>query len=372
MVDMYKTASFLFFILLLPLALQAQKIKYKELITLLNARQFEKAEPFLKRYLKETSDNPNAYLFMGLIFFEKATNNDILKNTDQVLLQCDSAILFFDKAYSMVTEKELKRNDEYYQMYSRRDLRTGEFGIKLSDVRLDLENRTASLKERKERIKVAKKNLLTCERLYQQAVELFVGIRLSFASDKELLLRSDETIAIKLSKLTTYFDSTMLSVTSFKSALKQVGKTMYNPTVTIQEINDLGKEGSTNANFLENDIKLWNYKKWAANLSEKIKNEIIPLREGLIAFDISLNKLRDKCVRDSVSVYAELGALSDNILLTQLKKYDDDPLPIAIFNMKKAELEYLSDKIRLRPLQDSLDVNVRLSIIKTELTGLKK
>jgi hypothetical protein len=369
---MYKIPVSLFFILLLPLVTQAQKIKYKELITLLNTRQFEKAEPFLKRYVKETTDNPNAYLFMGMIFFEKATNNDILKNTDQTLSQCDSAILFFDKAYSMVTEKELKRNDEYYQMYSRRDLRTGEFGIKLSDVRLDLENRTTSLKERKERIKVAKKNLVTCERLYKETVEQFVNIRLDFASDKQLLLRSDETMAVKLSKLTAYFDSTMLSVNLFKSALKQVGKTTYSPTISIQEINDISKDGSTNANFLESDIKLWNYKKWAASLSEKVKNEIIPIREGLIAFDISLNKLRDKCVRDSVPVYTELGSLSDNVLVTQLKKYIDDPLPIAIFNMKKAELEYLSDKIRLKPLQDSLDITIRLNTIKTELTGLKK
>lgn len=369
---MAKIVSCLAIAFLLPFISVAQKVKYKDLIILLNARQYEKAEPFLKRYLKETSDNPNAYLFMGITFQEKAMNNDILKNTDQMVAQCDSAVMFFDKAYNMVTEKELKKNDEYYQMYSRRDLRTGEFGIKLSDVRLDLENRVASLKERKEKVKEAKKNFLACDRLYNTAVKTFVDLHASYGSDKEFLLRSDDAMTANLEKLTAYFDSTMVSLNGFKSALKQVGKTSYNPIVDMQEIYDFKRDGSTGANFLEDDLKLWDYKRWAQATLEKIKTEIVPMRESLIAFDISLNKLRDKCVRDSVSVHNELGLLSDNLLYAQLKKYDADPLPVAVFNMKRAELEYLSDKIRFKPLRDSINVKIRLNALKTELTNLKK
>ncbi|MFM8911586.1 MAG: hypothetical protein ACKOE6_01555, partial [Flammeovirgaceae bacterium] len=351
---MAKIVPFLVFVFLLPFVTVAQKVKYKDLIILLNAKQFEKAEPFLKRYLKETSDNPNAFLFMGITFQEKVMNNDILKNTDQMVAQCDSAVMFFDKAYNLVTEKELKKNDEYYQMYSRRDLRTGEFGIKLSDVRLDLENRVTSLKERKEKVKEAKKSFLACERLYSTAVKTFVDLHTNYGSDKEFLLRSDETMATNLEKLTAYFDSTMVSLNAFKAALKQVGKTSYNPIVDMQEIYDFKRDGSTVANFLEDDLKLWDYKRWASATLEKIKTEIVPMRESLIAFDISLNRLRDKCVRDSVSVHNELGLLSDNLLYAQLKKYDADPLPVAVFNMKWAELEYLSEKILFKPLRDSI------------------
>ncbi|MDZ7645872.1 MAG: hypothetical protein U5K54_01125 [Cytophagales bacterium] len=105
------------------------------------------AEPFLKRYLKENDDNASAYLYMGIIYQEKSLQNDLLKQTEALILNLDSAIYFYEKAHPMITEKEIK-NDENYQMYTRRDLRMGEFGIKQSDVQLDLETRTKALKEK--------------------------------------------------------------------------------------------------------------------------------------------------------------------------------------------------------------------------------
>src|SRR6478735_8383684 len=116
-----------------------QKIKYKEIWGLLSAKQYESAEPFLKRYLKENTDNPNAYLYMGIIFQEKSAKDDVLKQTARG-----------------ITEKEVKRNDEYYAMYNRRDLRTGEFGVKLSDIQFDLEKKMEGLRERIDRVKMVK------------------------------------------------------------------------------------------------------------------------------------------------------------------------------------------------------------------------
>jgi hypothetical protein len=121
--------KFLLIIFVVP-SLQAQKVKYKDIFGLLSSKQYEQAEPFLKKYLQENDDNPNAFLFMGIIYQEKSLKNDILKQLPIVVKNTDSAVYFFNKAKSTINEKEIKRNDEYYQAYTRRDLRTGEFGVK--------------------------------------------------------------------------------------------------------------------------------------------------------------------------------------------------------------------------------------------------
>ena len=146
----------------------AQKVKYKDLFILLNAKQYEQAEPFLKKYLKENDGNPNAHLFMGSIYHDNAGKKDILLQTDLMLSNIDSAVFFYDKAYKAITEKEIGRNEEYYEAYSRRDLRTGKFEIKLSDVKFDLEKRMQGLNERKEKIKTLVTQYKKAESAYGQ------------------------------------------------------------------------------------------------------------------------------------------------------------------------------------------------------------
>ena len=146
---MQKVAFFCCFIISLLSASTTnaqKKVKYKDIWGLLSTKQYEAAEPFLKEYLKENED-PNGYLFMGIIYQEKSGKDDILKQTPLAIAHMDSAIIFYKKAYQTITEKEIKRKDEYYQSYNRRDLRTGEFGVKLSDIQFDLEKKMEEVKK---------------------------------------------------------------------------------------------------------------------------------------------------------------------------------------------------------------------------------
>jgi len=371
---MRKIGLIRFFVILLFCTTSAygQKVKYKDLFGLLSSKQYEQAEPFMKRYLKDNADNPNAFLYMGIIFQEKSSKNDILKQTKLAIAYMDSAIIFYDKAYATITEKEVKRNDEYYQIYNRRDLRTGEFGVKLSDIQFDIEKKKEGLRERIDKVKMVKHYFDMSDSLYKRSNRLYRSLQDAYAGEKEFLLRSNENTIKSLSQLAARFDSCTRMFDNYKSSASLLGKIGYNQVMTPVEIKNFKKDGITLTDFYQDDIQVWDYKKFAVTAKETIEKEIIPLRESLVKYDVELNKLREKIDRDSVSVKSDLTKLIDQLLLAQLKKFDPSPLPMDIFTLKIAHLEYRSSIIEHKPFRDSLNVLLQLNAINREVTSLNK
>jgi hypothetical protein len=367
-----KSALLLLLCLILSPVLLAQKVKYKDLILLLNAKQYEQAEPFLKKYLKDNEDNPNAFLFMGIIFQEKASKKDVLKETEAVTQNMDSAILFYEKAYKEIDEKEIKRNSEYYEAYNRRDLRTGEFGVKLSDVKFDLEKKMQSMKERKESVKKLKEYYTSSELLYSEATARFKFMQSKYGTQRGVFLQSTEKTNAELQHITDAFDSLLIAFENYKNTSQVLGKTGYNQVLNLQPVKDFEKDGHTPADFTKDDLRLWDFKTWAETTKARIEKEVNPIREQLVTYDIELNKLREKLRKDSVSVRNELDLLSKNSPVIQLKAFDPDPLPGGIFEMKKAELEYNSDQISDRQLKDSANVNLQITLVSKELSDISR
>ena len=347
-----------------------QKVKYKDLFVLLNAKNFTESEHYLKKYLKVNVDNPNAYLFMGLIYEDKASKLDILKKTELYVSQVDSAVYFFTLASKRMTEKEVSKHDEYYQMYNRRDLRTGEFGVKHSDVLLDLEMKI-KLKERARLALVLKSQFVAAEKAYDRALSLFKELQSAYADQKQLYLRADEKLVAQLNHLAQVADSCHVSFNDYKATSTSLGKTGYNQDLDPLEINDFKKDGITPADFYLDDLKVWDYKRWALSSAEVIEKEINPIKEQLITLDIEINKLQQKLKKDSVSVRQEVSALKSKGF-PELLKIDSHPLPLLVFGMKETELEFGSQVVENRSLKDSLSVSLHLQAFSREIVLLKK
>jgi hypothetical protein len=367
----FKNSALLFFFILMAFISQAQKVKYKDILFLLKSKQYEQAEPFLKRYIRDNKPNPNAHLFMGFVYQDKAEKNDYLLHTDVLLLNSDSAIYFLDLAYKGITQRDLK-DEEEYGMYSRRDLRSGNFEIKLSDVQFDIETRIKNIKERKEKVKIAKSFFADAQSQYNRAQQLFKTIQDGYASSKQLYLRADDDLLKKLTRLSQTYDSVTTTFASYRSSNQSLGKSGYNQSLEAKEIRDFKTDGNDEVDFLKESVRVWDYKRWADGVSTSITKEILPIRENLVSYDIEINKLRDKVKRDSVSVKNDLTKLVNRLLLDQLKRYDPLPMPMAVFGMKIAELEYGSERSEHRVFRDSADLQLRLILLRSELSALSR
>jgi hypothetical protein len=361
--------SFLIFAVVLP-EVAAQKLKYKDIFGLLSTKQYDQAEPFLKKYLRENDDNPNAFLNMGIIYHEKSSKLDILKQKALVFKNIDSALFFYDRARRTIDEREIKKNSEYYQSYNRRDLRTGEFGVKISDIQFDLDKRMEGLRERRDRIKMTHYYFSFADSLYKKCNSLYRSIQHSYQSINELYLRSSDSTLTKLNALAVRFDSTLKVAENYVASVQNVGGIDDKCSLMLDEIHDLKKDGIELSDMYQRDLHLWDYKKFAVHAKEIIEGEIIPLREHLLSFDAELNKLAIKLKSDSASVKSELTKLTEKLLSAQLKKYDEDPLPLNVFRIKMADLEYQSTLIENKLLRDSSDVHLQLMLSSAEMKNL--
>lgn len=372
---MGKVAFFRFLVLFLlfgPLCFAQKKIKYKDIFGLLNVKQYEQAEPFLKTYLKENDDNPNAYLFMGAIYQEKSGKDDVLRQTSLTITHMDSAIRCYTKAHQTITEKEIKRNNEFYQSYNRRDLRTGEFGVKLSDIQFDLEKKMEGLRERIDRVKMVKHYFTLADTLYKKSMARYTAMTGAFEKEKEFYLRADENTIKALHALSLCFDSCTKAFDQYRGSLATIGKTGYSPAMTRNEIKEMKRDGASGADFYKDDLQVWDYKLFAQKAKLAIETDILPLREHLISYDVEINKLREKMSSDTVSVRNDLTKLVNKLLLDQLKKYDPEPLPTDVFAVKIADLDYKSTLLENKLIKDTADLRLQVDLARRAMTSVHR
>jgi tetratricopeptide (TPR) repeat protein len=320
----------------------AQKIKYKDLFVLLSAKQYAEAEPYLKKFLKDNTDYPNAYLYMGLILEDKAAHVDILRETDRYTGLLDSAVLYFGLATKGMTEKEVSKNEDYYQMYNRRDVRTGKFGVKHSDVILDLELRM-KLKDRAKTTKELKAHFVATESTYRRAVKQYTRIQGRFPDLKSLYLQADDSLSRQLTALASTYDSCHIHFNDYKAIAKSMGKIGYNQ----------------------------DFKRWALSTADVLDKEMKPLRDKLIARDMELNKLQQQVKKDSVSVRGEVLILRGKGF-PELLRIDPNPLPLQVFAMKEADLVFGSQVVENKPLRDSASLVLQVEALTKEIFYARK
>jgi hypothetical protein len=372
---MLKSQFLLFFLLFSSAAFipaAGQKVKYKDIFPLLSTKQYEQAEPFLKTYLRENTDNSNAYLFMGEIYQDKITTDDILIQTDRAIQHMDSAILYYDKTLKLLTDKELRKNKEYYESYNRRDLSTGEFGVKLDYVQFDLEKRITGLKEQIDKIKMVKYYFTNAENLYRKSQGLFATIQEAYPGSREMYLRADDHTVRSLSALSHCFDSCAKAFDNYRTSLSNYGKNKYSQRWELREIANFKSDGKEMTDFYKNEMQVWDYKSFADQSLSVIQKDVMPVQDNLVKFDMEINKLKTKLETDSVSVKSDLAKLTQGMLGEQLKKFDPSPMPIDVFTLKIADLEYKSVLIENKKAHVSDDIAIRLQAVKDEIRQLNR
>ena len=351
----------------------SQKIKYKDLFFLLDTKKYDEAEPLLRQYLadEKNQDEANPNLQMAFIYHDKADKTDVIEQTEAFIGYADSAVLYYDRALLLLDEKEVsKKNSEYYQAYQRRDIRTGKFGIKLTDVQFDLENKKKGLVEKKEYVGEMKGYHDETLTSYAEALDVFKKIKAEYPTEKILYLRSGADLQENLTRLTDLAGKALDSYRKFESTLKKVERSGYNPALHMYDIKDYDKDGMLMIDLKEDNIDYYAYDKWATTVREGIKATVEPMRLEMVEFDQKMDDLSSRVRTDSLGMADRIPPLSG--LLVKIREYDDDPMPEYLFKYKVADVKDVSYRMDHLHYRDSADVVYQLEVATNKNNYLRE
>ncbi|MEQ9425816.1 MAG: hypothetical protein RJQ09_15430 [Cyclobacteriaceae bacterium] len=337
----------------------SQKVKYKDIYVQLQAKRFDESEPYLREFIfnPKNDDHANAHLQMGYLFENKLLKADILRDTANLYGWADSSALYFSKAREFIDEKELKKNDEYYQAFYRRDLRTGDFGIKISDVHLEIEDKIKSVKSRGENIYDVNENLKLANQSYNTAIEKFMHLNSQYNNFNDFLLKSTPQVKEEVTAIASSGKDSKGAIEKMRTALSLIEDPGFGPEFKYKPITDFPQLGISKADFYNSEFDLWNVEEWASDAVNRIENDIEPLRTDIVAYHRELTDYKAGLFSGGSN---GRGALSfDPKILNEISKYDEKSILKDIFKLLLEDINilkiYSADLNKLAADKENID-----------------
>jgi hypothetical protein len=343
----------------------AQRIRYKNLFPLLQSKDYKTAEPQLLQFLKDNDDEANAYFYLGEIIVSKLDSVEIFPSTQKFDSMANKAIEAYKKSIALVDDREVRKNDDYYAAYNRRDLRTGKFTIKKSDIHLDYENKIKEVVKRKELIKQLHDLKDRSIHEYEGFSQLVEDFRSRFPDETAYLLRSStEDVEASKNIITNYIKFVEI-YNDFTDKLKSLNHPSYEPalkTIHIVNWNGLKLLKSDFSNF---SITIQDYEDYLNKLNKNIETEVKPLKDLLYKTNSEFNQ----AISNNLEVKDSSKIQKMNIpeeLREGLKKYDQEAVILNLLKYKKQKSQTaLITNINLHPvLADSSNIYQRANLVE--------
>jgi hypothetical protein len=344
----------------------SQKVKYKSLFILLKAENYYDGDRYLRGFLKEEPEHPNANYHMGRMLQSYMAEQDLLNSSARIIELADSSLRYYKKALNITTEKYVKKHDDdYYAEFERRDMRSAKFIVKLSDVQLDMETRMAAVKKFKLDVVNLINHLSSAINLYDSSLNYYQRIKANAGSTNLLYFNSGPDELLLFRKLAARYDSSIYHFQTFQALMKDMGNGNAKQKLVEKQIEYYPLDSLDRPDFYATTVKLWNYAEWANSTEDVVLKQIYPLKKRMASFDERLKVLHNKIINDSLDARPEIFRLATENVARDIVNYDDSSLPAAIYNYRIAEINYHSAiNYWHKVVADTSHVGVKLDVLE--------
>lgn len=342
----------------------SQKVKYKDLFILLKAENYSDADRYLRAFLKVEPDHPHANYYMGRMLQSYLDEQDLMNNSDRIIELADSSVRYLNKALNLTTEKYVKKRDNYYVEFNRRDNRTGKFTVKISDVQLDMEVRIAVVKKFKSDVSKIFVHFNLAVSFYDSTLNYYDIFKQKAASTNVLFFNSGPDELKLFRRLASRYDSSIYNFNIYLNLMKEVGKNEMVQRVVESPIETYPLTNIVKPDFYAKIVEYKNFQEWAVNTEAIVLKQIYPLKKRMISFDARLFELHNNVIKDSLDARAEIFRLATENVARDIVEYDELALPAAIYNYRIAEINIHSAiNYWFKVVADTTHVGVKLDVL---------
>ena len=338
-----KSLKILAFVLLCALSISSgygQRIlKYKTIYQSVINEPNEKSYPMLVEYQRQDPFHANCYYQMALIADKWAREYDPFMDYDNIMFFTYNTNLYLGLALKYMDEKEANRMEGYYQGI-KGTLKKGE--ISTEDIKLDIHKRITAIKIYEKKVIKLVSDFDSCVRNYNRCIVTFMDINKNDNKITDIYLTADQKLINNAKFLASSFDATLFYFDAYRKLLDTFPVKNYNQNYKLRSIETYRLEGLTASNFLENDIRLWDYGIWVKSLLSVLNTDISALREEVYKTDDALDQKLLELKTGEDKMDSTRSQILKYSFSNKISKYDFQSLLSSLLEYKQAKINVLS------------------------------
>ena len=336
-------------ILFFPSISFSQKLKYKEIIEIINTQSKDLSYAMLKEYQKFDTTNVNSYYQLALIAQYWAETFDPLAQYEDVEYFTTNALMLYKKTLDLLDDKEVKQNREYYS-----NIAIGsEKKIEYYDVVQDINSRIDKLQFHQEKISEIVYYFNSAVNHYNTCRSAFVDVNNSRHLINDIYLSNNDTQKLQLNTIILSFDSCEYYFSKYKEAIKSYPINNHSQNYTLRTIENYQLDGLSFSSFMKNTIELWDYKTWVLHVQKTIEEKIDPLRIEIETVYKQYTSFFNQFENANDPLKLEPVSLNNEIKL-KINIYDQNSLIISLFEYYNEKILYLLKNKAIEKMSDSI------------------
>ena len=314
----------------------------------------------LKIYQRENPEYVSIDFQLGLVYFDRYQQSDILTEYAYKAGNARNALGYFQKAKVNISERDVSKNEDHYFNFGRYDSK-GKLVVQYDTIRSFLDTHIPELELFIEHAPVIQSEFTQGFSHYDLAHKLFTGLIGNYRTYNELLLMYDEKMESVFSQIQKEYASSLQHFAAYRQAIKTY-PIPYDQQLKISSLDVYRLDGlSAEINFLVPEIEIWDYSKWVDDTRAQLQSQVNSLKTDLSAEQIRINQaLASVQQGNGPEPYAPLEISKE--LLFLLRKYDHSSAIEMLFQYQEAKHEILYNDFLLAQLAqgENMDTDRKL------------